>query len=97
MEGRDAMDSARPAPESRIWTTPDAVHIDVRGLEPPEPMRAILQLIDADEIELALIAHLDREPIFLYPELNERGWAFEILPATDATGEDEFLLRMVRL
>jgi hypothetical protein len=79
--------------------TPEALHIDVRGLAPPEPMRAILQLIDGEEIETVLIAHLDREPIFLYPELNERGWRFEILPATDETpsSEDEVLLRMVRL
>ncbi|MCC6948388.1 MAG: DUF2249 domain-containing protein [Bradyrhizobiaceae bacterium] len=75
------------------------MHIDVRGLEPPEPMLAILQLIDGGMIETALIAHLDREPIFLYPELNERGWAFEILPATGEplSAEDEVRLRMVRI
>jgi hypothetical protein len=93
------LNSNRPTEGSRRWTTPDAIHIDVRGLEPPEPMRVILRLIDAEEIETALIAHLDREPIFLYPELNERGWSYEILPATGATppDDDEVLLRMVRL
>jgi hypothetical protein len=91
--------SARPTDRPRIWQTPEALHIDVRGLEPPEPMLAILQLIDGDEVENALVAYLDREPIFLYPELNERGWAFEILPAADGTSsaENEVRLRMVRL
>ena len=48
-----------------MWRTADAVHIDLRGLEPPEPMVAILQTIDGGEVDTALVAHLDREPIFL--------------------------------
>lgn len=92
------MSSARPTDRLRIWTTPEALHIDVRDLEPPEPMLAILQLIDGDKVETCLIAHLDREPIFLYPELNERGWAFEMLPETGDphSAEHEVRLRMVR-
>lgn len=93
------MSNARPEDGSRIWMASDALHIDVRGLQPPEPMLAILQLIDNEEVETPIIAHLDREPIFLYPELNERGWTFELLPGTDESpsSDEEVLLRMVRL
>ena len=27
-------------------------------------------------------ARLDREPIFLYLELDDRGWSYEIVPAS---------------
>lgn len=83
----------------RKWTTPEAVHIDVRGLDPPGPMVAILRLIDSGEVDAVIIAHLDREPVFLYPELHERGWTHEILPSAGDTPscEGEVTLRMVRL
>jgi hypothetical protein len=81
-----------------MWRTADAVHIDLRNLEPPEPMIAILQAIDEGAVDLALIAHLDREPIFLYPELDDRGWSHEIIPSSCAGThcEDGVMLRMVR-
>ncbi|MDE2376071.1 MAG: DUF2249 domain-containing protein [Bradyrhizobium sp.] len=89
---------ARPEDDSRTWRTADAVHIDVRGLEAPEPMIAILRAIDAGEVDTALIAHLDREPIFLYPELDDRGWAYELLDSSCGSSdcEDGVMLRMVR-
>ena len=92
------MNCARPAGAPRMWRTADAVHIDVRDLEPPEPMMAILRTIDEGGIETALIAHLDREPIFLYPELDDRGWSHEIIPSSyESTDcEDGVMLRMVR-
>jgi hypothetical protein len=65
-----------------MWRTPEAVHIDVRGLDPPEPMVEILRLIDGGAIEDVLVAHLDREPIFLYPELDDRGWSHEVVEAS---------------
>jgi hypothetical protein len=65
-----------------MWRTADAVHVDVRGLEPPEPMVTILQAIDGGGIDGALIAHLDHEPIFLYPELDDRGWSHEVMPSS---------------
>ena len=70
---------ARPAKKSQIWRTVDAVHVDLRGPEPPEPVAAILRMIDGDEIDTALVAHLDREPIFLYPELEDREWHHELI------------------
>jgi len=88
----------RPGEKSRIWRTAEAVHLDLRGLDPPEPMVAILQTIDGGEVDTALVAHLDREPIFLYPELDDRGWSHELVQSSRGStdGEDGVLLRMVR-
>lgn len=92
------MTCARPEETSRIWRAADAVHIDVRGLDPPEPMVAILQTIDSGEVDTALVAHLDQEPIFLYPELDDRGWSHELLPSSCGSSdcEDGIMLRMTR-
>lgn len=84
-----------PQDGSRVWRTAEGIHIDIRGLEPPEPMDAILRLIDSGEVDTALIAHLDREPVSLYPELDERGWDHELLPLC-ASHDDEVKLRIVR-
>lgn len=93
-----AVTGARPAEEVRIWRTADAIHIDVRDLEPPGPMVQILRTLDGGEVDTALIAHLDREPIFLYPELDERGWSHEIIQSSHRSTncEDGVMLRMVR-
>ena len=92
------MACARPEEKCRIWRAGDAVHIDVRGLDPPEPMVAILQAIDSGEIESILVAHLDREPIFLYPELDDRGWSHELTASSCGSPdcEEGIMLRMVR-
>ena len=74
------MDCEGPNAGSRIWRAPDGLHVDLRGLDPPEPMVTVLQMVDRGEVENALIAHFDREPIFLYPELDERGWSHEVIP-----------------
>jgi len=88
----------RPAEKPRTWRTADAIHIDLRGLEPPEPMVAILQAIDGGEVDTALIAHLDREPIFLYPELDDRGWSHELIQCPDGSTdcEDGVMIRLLR-
>ena len=93
------MDCAQPKGGSRVWRTLETTHIDVRGLEPPEPMVAILRTIDSREVDATVIAHLDREPIFLYPELDERGWNHEIIPSPDGGPDcaDNVTLRLVRV
>ena len=65
---------------AKVWRAGDGVHIDVRGLERPGPMIAILSLIDGSGHEGVVVAHLDREPVFLYPELAERGWSHALVP-----------------
>jgi hypothetical protein len=92
------MNCERPEDGARVWQTLDALHVDVRGLEPPEPMVSILQMIDGGKVASVLIAHLDREPIFLYPELDDRGWAHELISSScgDTHCEDEVQLRITR-
>lgn len=59
---------------ARIWVEPDATHIDVRGLPPPQPLLQILRLVAQLPAQAVLIVHHDREPLLLYPELLEVGW-----------------------
>ncbi|HUF90990.1 MAG TPA: DUF2249 domain-containing protein [Candidatus Limnocylindria bacterium] len=51
------------------------VTIDVRDLEPPQPMVLVLERLDtlADDEQLEVIH--SRRPLFLYPQLDERGFA----------------------
>jgi hypothetical protein len=65
------------------WREEDGIHIDVRRLQPPQPMVAILRLIDGLSEPCTIVVHHDREPRFLAPELAERGW-------TIARAESEF-------
>jgi uncharacterized protein (DUF2249 family) len=56
------------------WQAADGTHLDVRGLQPPEPLTRVLDLIDQGAID-QLVLHHDREPVFLYPMLAERAWS----------------------
>jgi uncharacterized protein (DUF2249 family) len=63
---------AAPAP-----ATERPAVLDVRGLEPPQPMLRVLQEIDrlGPGAELEVIH--ERRPMFLYPQLDERGFIHE--------------------
>lgn len=76
----------------RTWREHDTPHIDVRGLEPPEPMLAILRLLEDTGTGDTVIVHHEREPLFLYPELDERGWAHAVIPGEPG----EVRLRLTR-
>ncbi|HLO78969.1 MAG TPA: DUF2249 domain-containing protein [Magnetospirillum sp.] len=56
------------------WREDDGLHIDVRKLKPPQPMMAVLRLLDSDEAGPQVVVHHDRVPQYLFPELAERGW-----------------------
>ncbi len=60
--------------QARRWKDADGAHIDVRGLSPPGPLVAIMQLIDSVPATTTVIVHHDRDPVLLYPELAEIGW-----------------------
>ncbi len=49
------------------------MEIDVRGLEPPEPMMRILKAINTLGPGTILVVDHHREPMFLYEKLAERG------------------------
>ena len=59
------------------WVADDGVHIDVRGLAPPQPLVAILGLVRGIDDDTAVVVHHDRDPELLYPELAEIGWQAE--------------------
>jgi hypothetical protein len=66
----------------RRWLDADGVHIDVRGLAPPQPLVAILRLLhEQGDAAAAVIVHHDRDPLLLYPELAQIGWVAERIAA----------------
>jgi uncharacterized protein (DUF2249 family) len=50
--------------------------IDLRGLDPPEPMRRALEAVEGLPIGEALTIVTDREPLLLYRELKRRGYRY---------------------
>ena len=66
----------RPAVADEAWNAPTA-QLDNRGLMPPEPMVHILEKLEQMGPGEVLEAFNDREPLFLYPELQKRGHAFK--------------------
>lgn len=67
---------SRGSEDATDWADP-IFHLDLCALEAPEPMVRILRQIDLMEPDEVLFAVLDREPVFLLPELERRGhrWA----------------------
>jgi uncharacterized protein (DUF2249 family) len=63
---------AAPAPAASGRTV-----LDVRGLEPPQPMVRVLEEIERLGPGAELEVHHDRRPMFLYPQLDERGFVHE--------------------
>jgi uncharacterized protein (DUF2249 family) len=51
--------------------------LDVRGLEPPQPLLRVLQEVDRLGPAAELEVRHDRRPILLYPQLEERGFVHE--------------------
>jgi uncharacterized protein (DUF2249 family) len=65
--------SAAPAPEAAA----EVATIDVRGLEPPLPMVSVLERLETLAPGQTLVVLHDRRPMFLYPQLEDRGFAHE--------------------
>jgi len=84
-----AEDEALPG---RWRDTAEGPELDLRGLEPPEPMVGILGRIEADPHRPAFTVRLERDPVHLFPELAERGWGWQYLPV----GPGEVRLRLER-
>ncbi len=55
------------------WPEP-TVRLDNRDLDPPEPMVRILAAAERLEPGETLLALLRREPVFLFPQLEKRGY-----------------------
>lgn len=68
------------------------VVLDVRGLEPPQPMVSVLEAADRLGPGECLEVLHDRRPVFLYPQLDDRGFAHE----TDETSAGLVRIRIRR-
>lgn len=80
----------------RLWQAEDGVHIDVRGLDPPQPIVRLFELIDARQVG-SVIAQFSYDPAVLYPEFDARGWDYEIITCDDDDPEcEDVILRLVR-
>ncbi len=58
--------------------TEDVVILDVRGLEPPEPMVRTLEALETLPAGATLVQLNVRVPQFLLPKLEERGFTYEV-------------------
>jgi uncharacterized protein (DUF2249 family) len=69
------------AQASAKWPEPK-VRLDTRELDPPEPMIRILAAAETLGPDETLTAFLSREPVFLFPQLEKRGynWLGGFLP-----------------
>jgi uncharacterized protein (DUF2249 family) len=63
----------RDEPASGVPSTAAAT-VDVRGLEAPLPMVRVLEQLDTLAPGATLTVLHDRRPLFLYPQLDERGF-----------------------
>jgi uncharacterized protein (DUF2249 family) len=53
----------------------EVLELDVRNLEPPEPMVKILETLPKLSDNTILVVHHHREPLMLYDKLAERGYS----------------------
>ena len=70
---RDAGRDMPPAPHA---SAPPST-LDVRGLEPPQPMVLVLERLESLAAGETLEVLHERRPLFLYPQLEARGFAHQ--------------------
>jgi len=61
------------------------IKLDARGLEPPQPMMKILEAVTVLPTDATLVAHTDRQPLLLYPLLEQRGFTYETTTQSDGS------------
>ncbi|MBI1847769.1 MAG: DUF2249 domain-containing protein [Candidatus Rokubacteria bacterium] len=63
-----------PATPAAGPPAPASSTLDVRELEPPLPLMLVLERLDALGANDELVVIHDRRPVFLYPQLEDRGF-----------------------
>lgn len=53
------------------------IELDVRGLEPPEPLVLVLEALDTLPVGGRLLLKIDCRPLPLYRILDKNGYAYE--------------------
>ncbi len=56
----------------------NGIEIDLRGLEPPQPMVRILSALEEMESGERVLALLNRKPIYLLPLIEEAGHSYTL-------------------
>jgi uncharacterized protein (DUF2249 family) len=87
---RDAALPAEPPRGAERVPLAAPVHLDVRGLEPPAPMVAILERLAELGPGAQLIVRHHREPVLLYDKLTLRGYAAR----TERRGEGDYVVHI---
>jgi uncharacterized protein (DUF2249 family) len=77
-EGVESEPASEPAGCGGCGESDPAVVLDVRGLEPPEPMLRTLAALETLERGQTLVQLNVKEPRFLLPQLEERGFVYEV-------------------
>ncbi len=72
------------------------LEMDLRGLMPPDPLVAVLKVIESGrgwtDDNPVFTVWLNRDPIYLHPELVERQWHTEVI----RQDSDGLLIRIIR-
>jgi uncharacterized protein (DUF2249 family) len=76
---------AGAALEERVCAGEPVIEVDVRGLEPPEPLVNILEAVASLPSGAKLRALTDRRPMHLYAQLEERGFSGETTEQEDGS------------
>lgn len=83
----DASQAASAAAAAQPSSTPsgpgEEIYLDVRGLEPPEPMVRTLAMLETLPEGAVLVQHNVRVPQFLIPILEERGFVHSVDETAD--------------
>ncbi len=74
---RSSAGAAPAAREEAVRPAARPIRLDVRGLEPPQPMLRVLERLDTLGPDEELLVVHDRRPMFLYPQLDDRGFLHE--------------------
>lgn len=61
----------------------NVIELDVRELAPPEPMMKVLENISRIDENTLMVVHHHRDPVLLYPKLEERGYSAMTNKITD--------------
>jgi len=72
---------------SSVAMRTDPIELDVRGLEPPEPLVRVLEALDTLPNDGQLLLKIDCRPLPLYRVLDQDGYAYEERAGTDTLYE----------
>jgi quercetin dioxygenase-like cupin family protein/uncharacterized protein (DUF2249 family) len=75
--GRRKTEARNESRTPRASSDTEALEVDARGLEPPQPLVKILEALSTLRAGQQLRARTDRRPMLLYPQVEERNFTAE--------------------